>query len=159
MKYAIRAVKYFIYITIIFAIVIWVLSCLTAGKFIYMPSDILGTLTNGWKSVALILGVFAAVSCLYPMMGYMKRSIAVGGSLEELRGSIDSFMESRGYVFEKQTEDALCYRIVGGLARLNRSYEDRVTITQSAAGLQLEGLRKDVVRLAMGLETRLGAQE
>ena len=157
MKYAIRAVKYFLYITVIFAVVIWVLACIASGTVVTTLSGVTATLVNGWKSVGLILGVFAAVSCFYPMIGYIRRPLAILGSLEENRAAIDSFMGERGYVFEKQTDESLCYRIVGSMSRLSRSWEDRVTITQGAAGLCMEGLRKDVVRLAMGLETRLGA--
>lgn len=159
MKYAIRAVKYFIYITLVFAVVIWVLACLSAKKVLTSPDDIISTLVNGWRSVWLILGVFAAFSSIYPMFGYIRRTLAVGGSVAELKGSIDAFMEERGYGFEKQDEGKLCYRINGSMARLSRSYEDRVTVSQTVRGIEMEGLRKDVVRLALGLEARLGIQE
>lgn len=159
MRYAIRAVKYFIYITLVFAVVIWVLASLSAGKLVTTPEGVVASLVHGWNSVFLILGVFAAFSCLYPMLGYIKRPLSVGGSVAELKDSIDAFMAERGYEFEKENQESLCYRIKGGMSRLTRTYEDRVTITQTAGGLQMEGLRKDVVRLSLGLEARLGSQE
>lgn len=159
MKYAIRAIKYFLYLTVVFGVVIWVLACFTSKSLIYKPEDFAGTLVHGWNSVWMILGIFALVACIYPMLGYMKRPLMAGGSIDELRASLDDFMESRGYVFEKQYNDSVCYRLGSGAGRASRSWEDRISIFQSASGLVMEGLRKDVTRLASGLETRLGSNE
>lgn len=159
MKYIIRAVKYFLYLTIIFSAVIWVFACYTNKSLIYKPEDFASSLVHGWNSVWMILGVFALVSCLYPMLGYMKRPLDCGGSIAELRDNLDDFMQSRGYVFEKQDEEKVCYRLGSGTGRAARSWEDRISIFQSASGLVMEGLRKDVTRLANGLESRLGSNK
>ena len=37
-------------------------------------------------------------------------------------------------------------------------YEDRITLRRTGDGYELEGLRKDVLRLAAGLEHRLTPQ-
>ena len=159
MKYIVRAVKYFLYITVIFTIVLWILACLTSHRFIFNVSEIVGTLVHGWGSVGLILGVFAAVAAIYPMLGYGKIQVAVGGSIAELKPYIDEYMLNRGYIFEKQTVDSISYRLVSGAGRMTRTWEDRVTLTQNAGGLVAEGLRKDVARIVSGLETRLGSKE
>ena len=159
MKYAIRAVKYFLYITLIFAVVIWLFSCWGHHKLVLSFDEVLSSLTNGINSVWMILGVFAAVSCVYPLMGYMKRQLDFSGSIADMRDAICAFMDERGYIFEKETEDSISFRLRSPMNRLTRTYEDRVTISQSARGLEMEGIRKDVVRLAMGLETRMGSRE
>lgn len=159
MKYAIRAVKYFLYITVIFAAVIWVFSCVLHHRIVTAPADILENLEHGLNSVWMILGVFAAVSALYPMMGYMRRKLDFAGSIEDLKPTLLAFMEERGYEFEKETEGMICFRLRNKTSRISRTWEDRVTVSQSAAGLEMEGLRKDVARLANGLEYRVGRGE
>ena len=38
--------------------------------------------------------------------------------------------------------------------RLSKMYEDRITLTRTPDGYQMEGLRKDVLRLAVGIENQ-----
>ena len=40
-----------------------------------------------------------------------------------------------------------------GISRLTRMYEDRITLSAKGGTVEIEGMRKDVVRLAMGLES------
>lgn len=159
MKYALRAVKYFLYITVIFSVVIWVFSCLLNHRLVTNPADVLDNLKNGLNSVWMILGVFAVVSALYPMMGYMRRKLDFAGSIEDVKPTLLAFMEERGYEFEKETEGMICFRLRNKTSRISRTWEDRVTISQSAYGLEMEGIRKDVARLANALEYRVGRGE
>ena len=46
-----------------------------------------------------------------------------------------------------------------GVERLTRMYEDRITLTARIGGVDVDGMRKDVVRLAMGLESRFRRRE
>ncbi len=154
MKYVVRALKYFLFITIIFALVLWVLACYVSGRFVYTADDILATLVNGIKSVWLILGVFAAVAAIYPMLGYMRFPLRVAGSVADNKEDLKAFMDEKGYRYEKETEDSICFRLRKGWGRLTRTFEDRITVTQGANGLEMEGVRKDVVRLANSYETR-----
>lgn len=156
MKYFIRAVKYFIYIVFIFTFVIWAMSCLSNQKLMYTPMEIVNNLTHGWNSVWMILGMFAIFSAIYPMLGYMKKILNFSGSIEEYKAEFDEFMDIRGYSLEKNSDECLCYRLNGAMSRLSRSFEDRITIRQSARGFEIEGIRKDVVRIASGLESKFG---
>jgi hypothetical protein len=38
--------------------------------------------------------------------------------------------------------------------RMSKMFEDRITVTRVFDGYEFEGLRKDVLRLAAGFETR-----
>ena len=52
----------------------------------------------------------------------------------------------------------MTFRLKSHGARLARRYEDRITLEQTADGLSVEGLRKDVVRIVSRMEYRLGGE-
>lgn len=151
MKYALRSVKYFIYICCVTTILI---AAMVALKFI--DGNVENMFRNGYKSIWMILGIFAVFSAIYPLTGFMKNKVAANGSLEEHKAAIRQYIESKGYVFEKEKDGQLCFRKKGAFSRLTRFFEDRVTVFQDELGcITVEGLRKDVVRLGTGLEGAL----
>ena len=111
MRYIIRALKYFIQISFIFAAIIGVL--MLAG---WVSTDINIAIRGGWRSVGYIALIFAAFSCLYPRLGYTRRIVEVpelgdaavpdaGGQVPDAGGHylalIDEAFRFRGY--EKAT--------------------------------------------------------
>ena len=67
-------------------------------------------------------------------------------------------MSGRGYVLESEDTGTMTFR-KKGVERLTRMYEDRITLTARIGGVDVDGMRKDVVRLAMGLESRFRRRE
>ena len=74
MRYIIRAIKYFLYISVLFSLIIGIL--VLAGV---VSADINVMFKNGWKSVGYILLLFAAVAAVYPNFGYGKFAVNAGG--------------------------------------------------------------------------------
>ena len=64
MTYLRRAVKYFIQVSLLSAVIIGVL--MATG---YVSKDINVALPHGWKSVWWVLACFAAISLSYPFLG------------------------------------------------------------------------------------------
>lgn len=170
MKYVVRAIKYFFYYSIIFCLI---LGALVALKLVEPNVDAM--FRNGYDSlwqIAIIIAVFAGA---YPAFGFARRTALVAGTLEERRQDIIAFMDSRAYSFEKVTSDGgLAFRRKSVFQRCTRMCEDRVIIRPvlcgpasgdsstdglEPCGFEFDGLRKDIVTLAMGLETRLGNRE
>ena len=149
MKYAIRAVKYFFYIVIIVAIMFGIL--MAVG---YLDTDINSLFKNGYNSLWQIAIVFALLSALYPSFGFMKKDVIVPGEYNEIRPIVIKAMEERGYSLESEEGENLTFRRNGGLSRLTRMLEDRITLTSDITGFQMEGLRKDVVRLVYAIESK-----
>lgn len=145
-----RAVKYFLFITVLFALIIGIL--IAAG---FVSTDIEHIFKQGWNSVMIILLMFAAVSAIYPMFGYMKMNVSAGGEFSELRDDIVSFMDSRHYVLEKEEGENLTFRSSRVSDKILKMWEDRITLTRQLGGFCMEGLRRDVVRLRYGLEDKL----
>ena len=74
MRYLVRAVKYFFWFSIIFVLimVVLVLLGLAGGSPDQMFRD-------GWKSVAYIVALFAAVAAFYPKFGFITKELEIPG--------------------------------------------------------------------------------
>lgn len=150
MKYAIRAIKYFIYFSVLLVIVIFVLV-----QIKMVPADIQEIFRNGYDSIWQIALMFAGLSAVYPMFGYAKKSAAATGSIQERKAEIRQYMEDRGYTLASEEEGVLKFQRRNLFQRIFRMLEDTVTITQELGGFEFEGLRRDIVILAIGLETKI----
>lgn len=150
MTYLRRAVKYFIQICITLGIILGVLMLLGL-----VSTDVNVAFTQGWKSVWIILGLFAGVSAIYPLFGYSRRRIDVTGEPAEFRPALLKAMERRGYRLEKEEDRAMTFRLVSPLNRLTRLYEDRITLQPVLGGLEAEGLSRDLARAVSAIEYQL----
>ena len=150
MKYIVRAVKYFISVCVLAALIILVLVLLG-----YVSSDVDVMFQQGWKSIGYIAIMFAVVSAIYPRFGYKKRLAGALGDFADLRPGVVSYMEEHGYVLESEDEEKMTFRSRSVLNRIFRVWEDRVTIEKTLGGFEVEGLTRDVYRIVYGLEYKL----
>lgn len=148
MKYILRVLKYFVFITLVMALILLVLSLLgVVGK------DVDAMFRNGWNSLWQIALMFLVVSAVYPRFGFCKRGAIIPGTYEEIRPGLVRYMAEHGYEIEKEEGENLSFRRKGFLARLTKLlFEDRITFERDRAGYYIEGRTKDVVRIASGLE-------
>ena len=147
MKYFIRSVKYFFYLLVILAIIINAL--VLAG---FVEADISKIFINGYDSlwqICLIMAVFAAI---YPRFGFSSRTAHVYGSPEDVKPLVMRVMDLHGYRLEKEDAESMSFVKRSVISRLLKMWEDRITISYDVAGLRLEGISKDLVRLVSGLE-------
>ena len=149
MRYIIRALKYFVQITVIMTLI---LAALMLAGVVSRDIDI--AFRSGWKSVGYILAMFAAVAAVYPYFGYARRSVAIRGEYPEIREGILAALKGRGYMLEKEDRENLVFRLASPLARVARLWEDRLTFTRELGGYSIEGLNKDLVRVAGALQYR-----
>lgn len=149
MKYTIRAIKYFFYFAILTTAIITALILIGA-----VENDINAIFEGGAKSLWKIAVFFAAVAAVYPKVGFMTRKVEVNRDWDEIREEALEFFKDRRYELESETADKITFRIKGVQGRLAKMYEDRVTVTRVFDGYEFEGLRKDVLRIATGFETR-----
>jgi len=61
-------------------------------------------------------------------------------------------MDLHGYRLEKEDAESMSFVKRSVISRLLKMWEDRITISYDVAGLRLEGISKDLVRLVSGLE-------
>ncbi|MBQ6292037.1 MAG: hypothetical protein IKO24_00800 [Bacteroidales bacterium] len=149
MKYIVRAVKYFIYICVLVSIILLVM---VLAHFV--SSDINVMFKEGWKSVAKIALVFAGIAAIYPLFGYRRLLAGVLGELSGLHDDVIKCMEERGYRLESEDGESMTFRSRSLLNRIFRVWEDRITVTKTLGGFEVEGLSRDVARIVPALEYR-----
>ena len=147
MTYLRRVLKYFIQITILFAVIILVL--MLSGM---VSKDVSVAFQNGWTSIAWILGLFAVMSFAYPFFGYQKRKIQVNGDPALARDGIVEALRTRGYALESEAEGVLKFHLTAPVNRAARLWEDTITLTPVLGGWQAEGLARDLVRVVSSIE-------
>lgn len=147
MTYLRRALKYFVQICLIFAIIIGAL--MLTGL---VSKDVSVAFQHGWKSVWWILALFAVMSLVYPFFGYQKRKINVKGDPALAKDGIVEALKGRGYVLEDDKDGTLSFHLSSPVNRAARMWEDRVTLTPVLDGWQAEGLSRDLVRVMSSIE-------
>lgn len=154
MKYFVRAIKYFIYFSLLTTAIVAALVLIGA-----VEGNIDAIFEGGYDSIWKIAVFFGVVSAVYPNLGFIRRDVAVSKEWSKIRGEVLEFFTDRRYEVESETPDMITFRVKGAASRLSKMYEDRITLTRTAGGFELEGLRKDVIRLASGLENRFYSAE
>ena len=154
MKYLIRSLKYFVYISVIMMLILAVLAA--TGL---ISTDINVIFKNGLKSLGQIELMFLGVALIYPRFGFVKRGVRIRGEYSEIRQGVVEFMEDRGYVLEKEEGENMTFRRKSLITRISRMLEDRITLERDMIGFYMEGPSKDVTRLAYGLEYKFNNEE
>jgi hypothetical protein len=153
MKYVIRAIKYFFYFGIITTAIVLVLTFIGA-----VEGDINEIFEGGYSALWKIAIFFAVVAAVYPKVGFIRREVPVKRNWNEIREETVGYFRDRGYIVEHEYSDSVTFRCKGFASRLSKMYEDRITIKATPEGYEMEGLRKDVLRLAAGWEHRLNPE-
>lgn len=154
MKYIIRAIKYFFYFSFTCAAIIAVLIIIGA-----VEGNVDTIFEEGYRSVGKIAIFFAIVAAVYPKLGFITRDLAVNLPWEDIRKETVEFFSERRYELESESPERVSFRIKGMAGRLSKMYEDRLTLTRTIDGWQMEGLRKDTLRLSGALEHRLAPRD
>ena len=146
MKYLVRALKYFVQISLIMALILGAL--MLSGV---ISKDINVAFQKGWTSVGYIALMFAGVSAFYPLFGYTRRRIVAPGDPAEYRSLIQEAFRDRGYLPDGEGT----FRSASTWMRITRLWEDRITVTPILGGFELEGLTRDLARVASSIEHRI----
>lgn len=146
MKYLIRSIKYFFYFAFITSLVLLILIVLGMAD-----SNIENNFEGGYSAFWKMGLLFAAAAALYPKLSFINRKLYIEPSTDIMADAV-TFLQERGYVLENEGNDTLTFRLKGKGSRILKMCEDRITITRTSDGYFMEGHRKDVLRLASGLE-------
>lgn len=153
MKYVVRALKYWLYISVLMALVIAILSF--AG---IIPKGVEQIFNEGWMSVLKIEAMFLIVSAIYPRLGYTKASAEVPGEFSDIKKAVIDFMEEKDYVLEREDGENLYFRNRFIVNKITRVWEDRLSFERSLGGWTVEGKAKDAVRIASALSYKFSGR-
>ena len=147
MKYLLRAIKYLIWFALVFAVLLAILRFSgTAGD------SVEEMFRGGYKSLLQIAVIFAVLAAVYPLTGFRKVYAVIPGEFKDIRDGIVDYMASKGYGLETENREDMSFRLRSKAAAVAKMWEDRITFTRQEGGYDIEGLRRDVVRFARGLE-------
>lgn len=146
-RYILRAVKYFLTMALIVAVVLALLN-----YYQFHNWNLLLSLRGGTRSLLWIGLMLAGFSAVYPSFGYACRPLDVRGEVSEILPVIEEYMDARGYKLESKTDEKVTFRIRSPFTRAMRTFEDRITFTRTHTGYTIEGLNRELVRLKSGIE-------
>ena len=148
MKYAVRSLKYLLFICVLYVALMWLSSISTYGGAVDTMTLLKAQLSSD-RGTSLIVA-FVALALFYPKFGYVRRAIA-GANIEADRVRIDNAMQLYGFKFEEVRDDALVYRADGVVRRVILLFEDEILVRRVEGGIEVEGKRRQAVRIIIQL--------
>ncbi len=150
MRYFLRAVKYFIQMSVILTLIIGIL--MMTGM---VDKDIDKAFSQGWASVGWIALMLAGFSALYPLLGYRKRTLDASKAGSDPLAKVQQALEQKGYKAVREAGNRIEFRSTSAYMRITRLGEDRITATLEGGTLTLEGAAKDLARITFAVERQL----
>ncbi len=135
MKYLLRALKYFLRLTILTAIVLSIM--LLSGLTMLDGDTIIYILTGTTQGYVLLLGMLL-LSAVYPKIGFSTTKVV--GNLAEDQDIIDQVMLNSGY---KPLGEGH-YQLINPVKRALALYEDQVQISQSGPHVEFAGPTREI---------------
>ncbi len=150
MRYFIRSVKYFFYFAFLTTAIISVLVFIGA-----VGNNINDIFEDGWNSLWKIAAFFAVIAAVYPKFAFISRRLDVQADWDTVRNEAAGYFRERGLELESESPEALTFRRRSTAARIAKMGEDRITLSYMEGEYMLDGMRKDIIMFATGLEYRI----
>lgn len=147
MKYFIRSVKYFFYFAFLTTAII--LALVLAGV---VEGDINAIFDGGYEAIWKIAIFFVLVAAVYPKFGFVNRQLDTQADWDSIKKTALDYFQEKPYRLEAEGEDYITFRRKSPMGRLVKMGEDRITISKTDNGYCMEGLRKEVMLYASGIE-------
>lgn len=149
-QYLIRAVKYLIWLTLLF-IVVFLLMILTGGSQVG-PAESLHLLFGSSRGTIMICAI-VFLALLYPRYGFVRREIRA--DLPTNRAAILEAFSRSGYRLTEESAAGMVFRAATGWKRALLLGEDTLRIVPTPAGFIIEGLRREAVKVEFRLKPLL----
>jgi hypothetical protein len=145
-KYLIRVVKYLVYMAIVFFLIITIFA-LTSGQkeFNYESLFRAGTGTQ-------LLIFYFVISFVYPLVSFIKKRAYLNRPFAEEREKVLKVFENSNYIIVAESANTITFRHKSPVTRMFRMYEDTIVVDFTDNPIVLDGMRKDVFRLARSIE-------
>ncbi len=138
-KYIVRAVKYFVYLMILY-ITLLNLAALTGTMSLEGNSSVYGLIFG--QSGRTMLYALIALSLFQPKFGFIKREHAAH-FINDREAIIHAF-EVNGMRLQRDSNDEMIFIGSTILRRLRLLYEDKVTVRPTPSGIKIQGARRIV---------------
>ena len=147
-RYIIRSLKYLLFISVLYIALVWLMSVTSYSEKVDMWLLLESQLRS--EQGTLLIVAFIALAIFYPRFGFMRRKVE-GVDITRDRIRIDNAMRVYGFMFVGMEGETLVYRANGVIKRLSFMYEDRVEVRVVDGGVEIDGIRRAVARIAFQL--------
>ena len=147
-RYWIRSAKYLLAFCVLYVGMLWVMHQLQNPFGWTFQQRWQLMFENDWRGVGMIVASIV-LALTYPFFGYAKRRIS--GSIVIDRQQLDHAADFTGLSLVSESENELVYR-AKGLRRLVMLFEDEVKVRQVGDEVEIKGLRRVAVRMAIDAE-------
>lgn len=147
-KYIIRAAKYMLTLTILFVVVFTLM--LVTGTSRVSPEEGFQALCHSSRGM-LMVATIIVLALIYPAIGFVKRNVAA--DIQKDRAPIIKAFEISGFMLESETPDQMVFVASSLFKRVRLMWEDRIVVKSLHGGIEIDGLRKEVVKI----EYRMGS--
>ena len=155
MRYFIRAVKYLLLLCVLCVGLEWLnlkFGSNVAIEDMTLVEFIKAHLAEN-EGKMLVAGV-VLLSAFYPLFGFMTKRVE-GCNYERDAARIDNAMRAYGFKLVEDRGDVKIYGADTLLRRLTLMFEDRIVLHITNEGIEMQGLRRSVARVAYQLEVYL----
>lgn len=154
MKNLVRSLKYFVSLSVLCLLVMWLnvvlhWSSLSFGEMFYV-------MFHTPRGMLLPAGILLA-SAFYPRFGFMTRRVE--GFLEDHRTQVVNALLAAGYRLEGEEDETLRFRARSMWRRVQLRFDDEIKVSQYGQWIVLEGSRRGVALAAYRLECYLSELE
>mgnify|MGYP006923203878 FL=1 len=147
-RYIVRSLKYLLFISVLYIALVWLMSVTSYSEKVDMWLLLESQLRS--EQGTLLIVAFIALAIFYPRFGFMRRKVE-GVDITRDRIRIDNAMRVYGFMFVGMEGETLVYRANGVIKRLSFMYEDRVEVRVVDGGIEIDGIRRAVARIAFQL--------
>ena len=147
-RYIVRSLKYLLFISVLYIALVWLMSVTSYSENVDMWLLLESQLRS--EQGTLLIVAFIALAIFYPRFGFMRRKVE-GVDITRDRIRIDNAMRVYGFMFVGMEGETLVYRANGVIKRLSFMYEDRVEVRVVDGGVEIDGIRRAVARIAFQL--------
>lgn len=145
-RYLIRVVKYIIF----YAILIFLM--LVVVYFTSSTRDItFWELIRPGQQTNLII-LIVAFSVVYPFIGFTKQKIYTNRPFDQDKDAVIRIITESGFIPASDTDGKVVFKAKRISMRIFRVFEDKITLDYTDNPLVMEGMRRDVQRIARHME-------
>ena len=145
-RYLLRVVKYIIF----YAVIIFLM--LVVVYFTSSTRDItFWELIRPGQQTNLII-LIVAFSVVYPFIGFTKQKIYTNRPLDQDKDAVIRIFTESGFLPASDDDGKLVFKAKRMSMRIFRVFEDKITLDYTDNPLVMEGMRRDVQRIARHLE-------
>lgn len=144
-----RALKYLLSLVILYVAVVWIMVAAGLAEATTM-NEIGAILFRTQRGIIVVVAVLLW-SFAHPFVGYTMRFVEADPEADRER-IINAFMQS-GFVLKVERQGEMIFRAAGFMQRLRLLFEDKITVRSDGSGVEINGSRRIVVRVAVRLNT------